>query len=150
MSVEKRNEEIKDAVKKELEGGDFAVSTLSPLTGGTANFIYLARLQKPLSGGVTEVVLKHGEAYVAQHPDFKLQMVRCVGIPVSKTLGNCVADASRMCPSDNRTLKKRACDSSQVFHPSSCHLTKLEPRSYTISILKLVLKSKSTYLTPSI
>lgn len=87
MSVEERNEEIKDAVRKELEGGDFSVSSLKSLSGGTANFIYLAKLQKSLSGGVTEVVLKHGEAYVAQHPDFKLKMVRCVSFPVSTADG---------------------------------------------------------------
>ncbi|KAL7917507.1 kinase-like domain-containing protein [Trichoderma austrokoningii] len=77
MSMRNNSEEIKDAVRKELEGTKYAVSSLTPLSGGTANFIYHARLRKPLSGGVSEVVLKHGEAYVALHPDFKLEMVRC-------------------------------------------------------------------------
>ncbi|KAL6856818.1 kinase-like domain-containing protein [Trichoderma novae-zelandiae] len=74
MSGEKTKQEIEDAVRRELNGTGYAVSSLEPLTGGTANFIYRARLQKPLPDGSTEVVLKHGEAYVAQHPDFKLQM----------------------------------------------------------------------------
>lgn len=82
MSTENSAEEIKDAVRKELEGTEYAVSSLTPLSGGTANFIYLAKLQKPLLGGISEVVLKHGEAYVALHPDFKLEMVRCVSFPV--------------------------------------------------------------------
>ncbi|KAL7811412.1 kinase-like domain-containing protein [Trichoderma gracile] len=77
MSGEQTRHEIEDAVRRELNGTGYAVSALEPLTGGTANFIYRARLQNPLPDGSTEVVLKHGEAYVAQHPDFKLQMVRC-------------------------------------------------------------------------
>lgn len=84
MSGEKTKLEIEDAVRRELDGTCYAVSSLEPLTGGTANFIYRARLQKPLPDGSTEVVLKHGEAYVAQHPDFKLQMVRCVSRPLSR------------------------------------------------------------------
>lgn len=84
MSLGNNAEEMKDAVRKELEGTEYAVSLLTPLSGGTANFIYLARLHKPLSGGVREVVLKHGEAYVALHPDFKLEMVRCVSFFLSK------------------------------------------------------------------
>lgn len=84
MSAGNSNEDIKDAVGKELEGTEYAVSSLTPLSGGTANFIYLAKLHKPLPGGVSEVVLKHGEAYVALHPDFKLEMVRCVSFPVLK------------------------------------------------------------------
>jgi hypothetical protein len=82
--MENKINEIKNGVQKELEGTDYAVSSLTPLSGGTANFIYLAKLHKPLSGGVNEVVLKHGEAYVALHPDFKLEMVRCVSFSFSK------------------------------------------------------------------
>ncbi|KAM0263209.1 hypothetical protein ACHAQJ_001364 [Trichoderma viride] len=74
MSVEERNEEIKDAIRKELDGTEYVASEIKSLSGGTANFIYLAKLQNPLSGDVREVVVKHGEAYVAQHPDFKLKM----------------------------------------------------------------------------
>jgi hypothetical protein len=83
MSEEKTRQEIEDAIRTELEGTLYAVSALEPLTGGTANFIYRARLQNPLPDGSTEVVLKHGEAYVARHPGFKLQMVRCVSFPDS-------------------------------------------------------------------
>ncbi|KAL6883201.1 kinase-like domain-containing protein [Trichoderma longibrachiatum] len=77
MSGENTKKKIEDAVRRELDGTGYAISSLEPLTGGTANFIYHARLQKPLPDGSADVVLKHGEAYVAQHPDFKLQMVRC-------------------------------------------------------------------------
>ncbi|KAH8130415.1 hypothetical protein FP744_10000183 [Trichoderma asperellum] len=77
MPIGDSTEDIKDTVRKELEGTEYAVSSLTPLSGGTANFIYLAKLHRPLSGGVSKVVLKHGEAYVALHPDFKLEMVRC-------------------------------------------------------------------------
>lgn len=78
MSTPNKNEEIKANVVTELEGTQYAVSSLTPLTGGTANFIYRAKLQKALQDGTTEVALKHGEGYVAQHPDFALTMLRCV------------------------------------------------------------------------
>lgn len=81
MSAEKSNEQIQDAIQKELEGTEYAVASLTPLTGGTANFLYHARLDKSLPDGTSEIVLKHGEAYVAQHPGFKLKMVRCVSSP---------------------------------------------------------------------
>ncbi|EHK20791.1 uncharacterized protein TRIVIDRAFT_83490 [Trichoderma virens Gv29-8] len=77
MSAPKTNEQIEEVVRRELEGTEYAVSSFTPLSGGTANFIYRAKLQQRLPDGVSEVVLKHGEAYVAQHPDFKLKMVRC-------------------------------------------------------------------------
>ncbi|KAL7940790.1 kinase-like domain-containing protein [Trichoderma barbatum] len=77
MAAEKSHGQIEEAVRKELQSTEYAVLSLTPLSGGTANFIYRARLQKPLPAGVSEVVLKHGEAYVAQHPDFKLKMDRC-------------------------------------------------------------------------
>lgn len=83
MSAEATNKHIQETVQKELEGTDYAVSSFTPLSGGTANFIYHAKLQKPLPDGVSEVVLKHGEAYVAQHPDFKLKLVRCVSSPIA-------------------------------------------------------------------
>lgn len=78
MAAPQANEAIMAAVLKELEGTQYAASSLSALDGGSANFIYRATLRNPLPGDVREVTIKHGESYVAQHPDFSWTMVRCV------------------------------------------------------------------------
>lgn len=90
MTAEKTNGEIEDAVRKELEGTEYVVSSLTPLSGGTTNFIYRATLQKSLPDGISEIVLKHGEPYVSRSPNFKLKMVRCVSFPIfSKIIEGC-------------------------------------------------------------
>lgn len=71
-------EAISAAVWDELDGTQYACAELKPLTGGTANFIFRGVLSKPLQDGTMEVVVKHGEGYVASHPDFKLSTSRCV------------------------------------------------------------------------
>ncbi|KAG6001361.1 hypothetical protein E4U43_001338 [Claviceps pusilla] len=68
---------IEAAVREHLHGTQYAVLSLKPLTGGTANFLYHAELQTRLANGVDEVLVKHGEGYVAQHPDFALTKSRC-------------------------------------------------------------------------
>lgn len=77
MAPAKSPDQIQAAVEKELAATPYRVSSLEPLMGGTANFIYRAKLQQPLSSGVSEVLVKHGEGYVAQHPDFALTSLRC-------------------------------------------------------------------------
>lgn len=81
MAAPQDNEAIRDAVLKELEDTQYAASSLSTLDGGSANFIYCATLRNPLPGDVREVTIKHGESYVAQHPDFSWSMLRCVSGP---------------------------------------------------------------------
>jgi hypothetical protein len=71
-------EAIAAAVWDELDGTPYACTDLKPLAGGTANFIFRSLLSKPLQDGTMEVVVKHGEGYVASHPDFKLSTSRCV------------------------------------------------------------------------
>ncbi|KAG5973581.1 hypothetical protein E4U55_000394 [Claviceps digitariae] len=77
MAQAKSPRVIEAAVRQHLAGTQYAVLSLTPLSGGTANFLYRAELQNPLAGGVAEVLVKHGEEYVAQHPSVALTKIRC-------------------------------------------------------------------------
>lgn len=72
-------DEISYRVASELGPTRFACTSLAPLSGGTANFIFRGKLQKPLDDGTAEIVVKHGEGFVAQSPALKLSTSRCVG-----------------------------------------------------------------------
>jgi len=65
-------------VRKALEGGPYACTSLVKLSGGTANFVYRGNLVVPFEDGTKTIVIKHTEDYVAQHPAFKLTPERCV------------------------------------------------------------------------
>ncbi|KAL4999276.1 kinase-like domain-containing protein [Aspergillus recurvatus] len=70
--------EVKEAVAAELFSGPFACSSLTQLSGGTANFVYRGVLSQPLSDGTTTVIVKHAEDYLASNADFKLSAKRCL------------------------------------------------------------------------
>ncbi|KAK2604836.1 hypothetical protein N8I77_007734 [Diaporthe amygdali] len=70
-------DEILSRVTQELGPTRFACTSLTPLSGGTANFIFSGKLQKPLDDGTAEIVVKHGEGFVAQFPSLKLSTSRC-------------------------------------------------------------------------
>lgn len=70
--------EISSRITQELAPTTFACSSLVPLSGGTANFIFKGTLVKPSEDGTADVLVKHGEAFVAQHPALKLSTLRCV------------------------------------------------------------------------
>ncbi|KAI2642758.1 kinase-like domain-containing protein [Xylaria nigripes] len=70
-------EKIKSEVFEHLEQTPFAASSLQALSGGTANFIYHASLKTPVPDGTRDVLIKHGEGYVANSPAMKLTLVRC-------------------------------------------------------------------------
>ncbi|KAI0911964.1 kinase-like domain-containing protein [Ustulina deusta] len=70
-------EAIKAKVLTDLEQTPFAASSLRVLSGGTANFIYHASLKKPLGDGTRDVLVKHGEGYIANSPAFNLTLFRC-------------------------------------------------------------------------
>lgn len=70
--------EIQAKVKRVLQGTPFSPESLKQLSGGTANFIYHAILEKPLPEYPNGVVVKQGEAYVATNPNFPLATSRCV------------------------------------------------------------------------
>ncbi|KAI1500510.1 kinase-like domain-containing protein [Biscogniauxia marginata] len=69
--------EMVPTVLKDLEDTPFAASSLEVLSGGTANFIYRATLKTRLHDGTKEVLIKHSEDYIANHPAFKLSLSRC-------------------------------------------------------------------------
>lgn len=73
-------QEIRSKVEQVLKGTTFAVSSLRKLSGGTANFMYHATLEKPSTQDKYQngVVIKQGEGYVALHPAFKIATSRCV------------------------------------------------------------------------
>ncbi|KAH8801684.1 kinase-like domain-containing protein [Xylogone sp. PMI_703] len=70
-------DEITSSVLESLKGTPYECSSLTKLTGGTANFVYRGTLTKPLGDGSKTVAIKHTEGYVADSPDFKLTVERC-------------------------------------------------------------------------
>ncbi|KAL3494906.1 kinase-like domain-containing protein [Aspergillus germanicus] len=72
------DQDVKDAVAKELSDSPYPCSTLTQLSGGTANFVYRGVLSEPLQDGTTTVIVKHTEDYVASNRDFKLSAQRCL------------------------------------------------------------------------
>ncbi|KAL2813527.1 kinase-like domain-containing protein [Aspergillus granulosus] len=72
------DQEVKEVVSKELSDSPYSCSTLTQLSGGTANFVYRGVLSEPLQDGTTTVIVKHAEDYIASNRDFKLSAQRCV------------------------------------------------------------------------
>ncbi|KAG5806447.1 hypothetical protein H9Q74_008572 [Fusarium xylarioides] len=70
--------DIDSKVQKALEGTKFEVSKLEKITGGSVNWIYKAKVVTPLDNGEKEVLVKHGEPYMASKPEFALPPLRCV------------------------------------------------------------------------
>ncbi|KAH6672005.1 kinase-like domain-containing protein [Halenospora varia] len=68
---------IQSDVFEWLKSTLYASTSLEPLSGGSANFIYKAHLSKALAEGTTDVVVKHGEAYMAVAPQNKVTVDRC-------------------------------------------------------------------------
>ncbi|EMT72748.1 kinase-like domain-containing protein [Fusarium oxysporum II5] len=68
--------DIDSRVQKALVGTKFQVSKLEKITGGSVNWIYKAELVRPLYNGEEEVLVKHGEPYMASKPEFALPALR--------------------------------------------------------------------------
>lgn len=81
---------ILSGVLQELSVTPYACSSLTKLTGGTANFVYRGALTQPLvaQDGSTAgtVIIKHSTNFVAVNRDFPLDVMRCVIIPVSNSV----------------------------------------------------------------
>jgi hypothetical protein len=56
----------------------YACSSLTLLSGGTANFLFRGILAQPLEDGTKTIVLKHSEEFVAANRNFELDVTRCV------------------------------------------------------------------------
>ncbi|KAF5011455.1 hypothetical protein FDECE_2444 [Fusarium decemcellulare] len=82
--------DVDTKVQKGLEGTKFQASTLKKLAGGSVNWIYLAELSTPLDDGTTEVLVKHGEPYMATKPEFPLTLLRCsIEVETLRSLSGC-------------------------------------------------------------
>ncbi|RSL58423.1 hypothetical protein CEP54_007791 [Fusarium duplospermum] len=75
------HQETSDATRRKvfawLNTTRYAAFSLEPLIGGQANFTYHAKLLTPLEDGTTELVVKHGEPYMARHPANEITTHRC-------------------------------------------------------------------------
>jgi len=78
MAAPKSADEIKSEIFEWLKGTKYVSISLEPLSGGNANFIYRAQLSTPLEDGMTNVLIKHGEGYMAVAPANKISIDRCV------------------------------------------------------------------------
>ncbi|TVY83243.1 4-hydroxytryptamine kinase psiK [Lachnellula suecica] len=70
-------DEMLREVQASLENSQYACTSLTKLTGGTANFVYRGSLVQPLQDGNETVVIKHTEPYSASNTSFKLSSTRC-------------------------------------------------------------------------
>ncbi|CAN8097287.1 unnamed protein product [Discula destructiva] len=70
-------EEIALDIKEQLSFTSFACSTLIPLSGGNANYIFMGRLSKPLDDRTTMITIKHGESHSASFTGLQLSTDRC-------------------------------------------------------------------------
>ncbi|OQD72107.1 hypothetical protein PENPOL_c001G00212 [Penicillium polonicum] len=66
-------DETRDKIAQQLSPTPFACSSLTRLSGGTANFVY----RGTLSSTGQSVVIKHTKDHSASNPDFKIDVTRC-------------------------------------------------------------------------
>ncbi|KAF4428787.1 phosphotransferase enzyme family [Fusarium acutatum] len=77
MPAQDTSDQMHQQVSVWLNTTPYAASLLGPLAGGQANFTYRARLINTLDDGTAEVVIKHGEPYMARHPANAVTVNRC-------------------------------------------------------------------------
>lgn len=66
-------DEERDQITQSLLPTSFACSSLTRLSGGTANFVY----RGTLSGTTKSIIIKHTKGHSASNPDFKIDSKRC-------------------------------------------------------------------------
>lgn len=64
----------RDKIAQQLSPTPFACSSLTRLSGGTANFVY----RGTLSSTGQSVVIKHTKDHSASNPEFQIDVTRCV------------------------------------------------------------------------
>ena len=92
MAEAKTPEKIKSDVLEWLMSTRYASTSLETLSGGSANFVYRARLSDPLEDGTTEVIVKHGEGHMRVPPYNKVSVDRCVRRQPPSHLSYCGLD----------------------------------------------------------
>ncbi|KAG0159571.1 hypothetical protein PDIDSM_7093 [Penicillium digitatum] len=66
-------DQTRDVIEQQLSPTPFACSSLTRLSGGTANYVYRGTLS---STGQT-IIIKHTKDHSASNPDFKIDVTRC-------------------------------------------------------------------------
>ncbi|CAI7613835.1 unnamed protein product [Penicillium discolor] len=66
-------DETRDKISQQLSPTPFACSSLTRLSGGTANFVY----RGTLSSTGRSIIIKHTKDHSASNPDFKIDVTRC-------------------------------------------------------------------------
>ena len=72
------NDPMIHRLKDALTNTAYACSSFDRLSGGTANFTYRGYLEIP-EDGISSIVIKHSEPYIARVPSWPLDISRCVG-----------------------------------------------------------------------
>ncbi|KAH8783306.1 kinase-like domain-containing protein [Diaporthe sp. PMI_573] len=139
-------DEMASQVTQELGPTAFACTSLTPLSGGNANFIFRGKLQKPLDDGTAEIAIKHGEGFVALSPSIKLPTSRCI---LEET---CLQALQRLAPITSQSYSVRT---PRLFHfnpDSSTQIQEYLPNSLNIKhyAFKRLLPSTPEYHRPKV
>ncbi|KAI9924545.1 hypothetical protein ASPWEDRAFT_28307 [Aspergillus wentii DTO 134E9] len=102
---------ISTEISQEISQTPYACSSLTHLSGGTANFVYRGILTHPLQDGTTTVIIKHGKDYIASNQDFKLPTERCV---IEETILNAMGDYPA--PQNNEYAEHVSVKTPHLFH----------------------------------
>lgn len=65
-------------IKNELAETSYACSSLEPLSGGTANFLFRGYLVGLSPSRSQTIIVKHTKEFVSVNRDFQLDVSRCV------------------------------------------------------------------------
>ncbi|KAK4639741.1 hypothetical protein QC761_711030 [Podospora bellae-mahoneyi] len=74
-----KSQQMAEQVQEELNGTPYKLTSLEPLSGGLANFLFRGHLTNPLPDSSHDVAIKHGESFIAGMPesDWVIPTTRC-------------------------------------------------------------------------